>query len=84
MWLEIGKHEATANTDLNLRQMRNTAIMVAPPFALKSHSVPYDRLTREDKTPDLGFITPNTIVTFVGLNVISDLDTDQGKVLETN
>ena len=54
------------------------AILVSlPQIPAKSSSVQLYRLS-VDGTRDLGFMTPNAIVTYVGLNVSSELDTDQG------
>ena len=54
------------------------AILVSlPQIPAKSSSVQLYRLS-VDGTHDLGFMTPNAIVIYVGLNVSSELDTDQG------
>ena len=65
-------------TNLNIRRLRTGAIQVAPQaVSSRSSCVPLDRITGE-MTPPLGFRTLNVTVMYIGTNVTSDLDMDQG------
>ena len=76
---ESDKPEAPSQIRLNVIQLRNRAFPVSPPkIPPRSSFVVTDRLSGEDN-PDLGFMTTNATVTYVGQNVSSELDTDQRK-----
>ena len=69
-----------SQTDLNVKQLRNRTIAVSlPRIPPKAKSVHIDKLLAENKTPNLGFMTPNNTVTYTELSVSSELDTDQGE-----
>ena len=53
--------------------------MPLPEIPPRSSSVPLDRLSREEETHDLGFITPNCTVKCAGLHFSSKLGTNQGE-----
>ena len=61
----IDMPEALSQMDLNVEKLRNRAIPVSPPIIPpRSSSVPNDRCFGEGETHDLGFMTPNSTVTY--------------------
>ena len=61
------------------RNSWNRGIMMAPKGFIQVKFCVLVRLTGEDETSDLGILTLDTVVTRVGLNITSELDTDQGE-----